>query len=153
VPLRSTAIYAGEDPGTHQIRNSIGIHITSHHAEPLSRPEWLREHIRYVPIHLRQYRDLNFDLVRHWDFTPSDFSSETSAIAASLGSCVVGHPQLQGKLNVLLKVQDKQHRSQALDEPGAIVLEALLALSRQERENVYALRDRKRGESSSRNSW
>jgi hypothetical protein len=37
-----------------------------------------------------------------------------------------------------LKVQNKQHRSQTLDAARAIVLEALLALSRQEGEHAYA---------------
>ena len=37
----STAIYAGEDPVTHTIQNSIHIHLTPRHAEPPRRPEWL----------------------------------------------------------------------------------------------------------------
>ena len=87
----SMAVYAGEDPVTHKMRNSIHIHLTPKHAEPPCDPEWLQEHIKYVPGHLDQYRDTNLDHVRRWEFVPSGLSSGTAATAAALGSCTSAH--------------------------------------------------------------
>jgi hypothetical protein len=76
--------------------------------------------------------------VRRWPFIPFGLSSETAAIAAALGRCIVDQPKLQEKLVGLLKAQDQQHRSQTLGTAETVVVEAALALSRQGREHVYA---------------
>jgi hypothetical protein len=46
---KSTAIYAGVDPETHTIQNSIHIHITPTSTEPSSSPQWLKKMIERLP--------------------------------------------------------------------------------------------------------
>ena len=133
----SMAVYAGEDPVTHKMRNSINIHLNPKHAEPPCDPEWLQEHVKYVPGHLDQYRRTNLGHVHRWKFVASGLSSETAASAAALGSCIVGAPELQKKVVALLKTPDQRHRFEMSDTIEAVVVEAIRNLSRDGREHVY----------------
>jgi hypothetical protein len=135
---KSTAIFAGENPETHKIQNSIHIHIAPTNAAPPAPPQWLQKMIERVPVHLDQYRNKNFSYVRHWTRVLSGVSSETAAIATALGRCIVDAPELQQKLVTLLKTQDQQRLSEMSDTSEAIVLEATRALSRDGREQAYA---------------
>ena len=63
---RSTAIYVGENPGTHKIENSIQIHITPTNAVPPAPPKWLQKMMKRIPVHLGQYRQKNRGYVRYW---------------------------------------------------------------------------------------
>ena len=135
---KSRAIYIGEDPATKKIQHSIHINIVPTKAEPPTPLQGLQTNIEYIPVHLNQYREKNLYHVRRWPFIPFGLSSETAAIAAALGRCIVDQPKLQEKLVGLLKAQDQQHRSQTLGTAETVVVEAALALSRQGREHVYA---------------
>jgi hypothetical protein len=134
---KSTAIYAGENPGTHEIQNSIHIHITPTNAPPPARPQWLQKMIERVPVHLGQYREANLNHVQHWTWVPTGVSSETAALATALGRSIVDAPELRQKLIALLKTQDQQRLSEMSSTSKAIVLEATLALSRDGREHAY----------------
>jgi hypothetical protein len=135
---KSTAIYAGENPETHRIQNSIHIHITPANAAQPAPPQWLQKMIERVPVHLDQYRNKNLSYVRYWTWVPSGLSSETSGIATALGRCIVDAPELRQKLVTLLKTQDQQRLTEMSDTSEAIVLEATRALSRDGREQAYA---------------
>jgi hypothetical protein len=90
-----------------------------------------------LPIHLEQYREKNLDHVRHWTWVPCGLSSQTAAIATALGRGVVDAPELRQKLITLLQVQDRQQLSQRSGTTEALVVEAVLALSRQDREHAF----------------
>jgi hypothetical protein len=127
---KSTAIYAGENPGTHKIQNSIHIHITPTNAALPARAQELQEMIERLPVHLDQYRETNLDYVRHWTRAFTDIPSETAVIAVALVRGIVDAPQLRTKLVALLRTRDKQRLSEMSDAPEAVVVEATLALSR-----------------------
>jgi hypothetical protein len=134
---KSTAIYAGENPETHKIQNSIHIHIAPTNAEPSASTQWLHKMIERLPVHLDRYRDKNLRHVRHCTWAPSGLSSETAVIATALGGCIVDAPELRQKLVALLKTQDKQRLSEMSNTTEAIVVEATRALSRDGREHAY----------------
>jgi hypothetical protein len=133
----SRAIYAGEHPVPYKIQNSIHFHIPPTNAAPPARPEWLQKTIERVPGHLNQYREKNLGHVRCWTIVPSGMSSETAAIAAALGRCIVGAPELQEKIVALLKTHDRRRLFEMSDTIEAIVVEATRALSREGREHAY----------------
>ena len=133
----SRAIYAGEHPGTHKIQHSIHLHIPATNAAPPAHPEWLQKTIEHVRGHLSQYCEKNLSHVREWTIVPSGVSSETAAIAAALGRCIVGAPELQKKVVALLKTRDQWRRFEMSDSIEAVVVEATRALSRDGREHAY----------------
>jgi hypothetical protein len=133
----SRAIYADENPTTHKIQNSICIHITATNAAQPSRPEWLQQMTERLPVHLEQYRERNLDHVRRWTIVLTSVSSATAAIAAALGRCIVGAPELREKVVALLKPQDQLRLFEMSDTPEAVVVAATLALSRDGREHAY----------------
>jgi hypothetical protein len=134
---KSTAIYAGENPATHKIQNSIHIHITPSNAAQPARAQWLQEMTERLPVHLDQYRGTNLDHVRHSTWATPDLPSETAVIAKALGRGIVDPPQLWVKLVTLLKSRDRQLLSEMSDTPEAVVVEATLALSRDGRAQAY----------------
>jgi hypothetical protein len=135
---KSAAIFAGENPETHRILNSIHIHLAPTDAEPSAPPQWLHKMIERLPIHLSQYRNRNINYVRRSMWAPSGLSSAPAAIAAPLGRCLVDAPELQLRLEALLKTEDKQRRSELSNTIEAIVLEATLTLCRDGREFAFA---------------
>jgi hypothetical protein len=134
---RSTAIYAGENPVTHNIQNSIRIHITPTNAASTAPPQSLQKTIERLPVHLDQYRQKNLDYVHRWTWVPDGVSSETAAITTALGRGIVDAPQLRQKLIALLKPLDKQRLSDLSNTTEAIVVEAVQALNRDGREHAY----------------
>jgi hypothetical protein len=134
---KSTAIFAGEDPETYKIENSIDIHLPLTSAEPTAAPRRLGEMMKHLPVHLSQYRDKNLHHVRHSTWVPLGLSPEMGTIAAEFGRCIVGAPELRQKLVGLLKTQDQQRQSEMSITTPAVVLEATLALSRDGREHAY----------------
>jgi hypothetical protein len=135
---KSIALYAGENPGTYKIENSIQIHIAPTNAAPPDRPQWLHKMIDRLPVHLDQYRDKNLSYVRRWRPVPYGLSSETAAIASALGSCIVDAPEVWQKLVALLKIEDEQRLSEQSNTIQAVVVEAIRALSGDGREKAYA---------------
>jgi hypothetical protein len=134
---KSRAIYIGEDLTIKRIQHSIHVNITPTNAEPPTSTQRLQSATGHLPSYLSKYREKNLDYVRRQAFNPSDVPSETAAIAKALGSCIVDAPELQEKLVTLLKAHDQRHLSEKSDTAEAVVLEAALALSRQERQHVY----------------
>jgi hypothetical protein len=134
---RLTAIYAGENPETHKIQNSIHIHIAPTNAALPAPPQWLQKMIERVPVHLEQYCDKNLRHILHSMWVPSGLSSETAAIATALGCCIVDALELRQKLVVLLKTRDQQRLSEMSNTTQAVILEATLALCRDGRDHAY----------------
>jgi hypothetical protein len=134
---RSTAINAGENPGTHKVQNSLNIHIPPTNAAPTVHPEWLQQMIERVPVHLEQYREMNLKYVKSSTWFPSGLYSETAGIATALGRCIVDAPELRQKLVFLLKTKNQQQLSEMSNTSEVIVLEATRALSRDGREHAY----------------
>jgi hypothetical protein len=91
----STAIYAGEYPGTHTIENSIHIHISPTNAAPPAAPPWLKKMMKRIPIHLAQYREknLSFSAVRNHESSPRTFPSTHKGRHVVQELCV--HTQLR----------------------------------------------------------
>ena len=135
---KSTAIYAGENPDTRQIQNAIRIHIAPTNAGLPDPPEWLGKMTERLPVHLGQYRDKNLNSVLHSKWVPPGLSAETAAIATALGSCIVDAPELRLELLALLQTRDQQRLSALSNTREAVVLEALLALIREGREQAYS---------------
>jgi hypothetical protein len=133
----SRAIYAGEHPVPHKIQNSIHVHIPATNVAPPARPKWLQETIERMPGHLDQYRAKNLHHVRGWTIVPSGVSSEAAAIAAALGRCIVGAPELQEKIVALLKTHDQRRLFEMSETIEAVVVEATRALSRDGRKHAY----------------
>lgn len=131
------AIYIGEDQAIKPIQHSIQVNISPRNAEPPSPPEWLERTLRALPQHLKHYSEKHLDQVRLGTFTASGMTSETAAVATALGNCIVDAPKLQQRLVALLKSQDQQVRSRRSGTVEALIVEAALALSRQEREHAY----------------
>jgi hypothetical protein len=134
---KSTAVYAGENPLTHSIQNSIRIHITPTNAPPPARPGWLSKMMAWLPVHLDQYREKNLDSVHHWTWRASGPSSETAAIATALGRGIVDAPELREKLVTLLQAHDHRQHSQWSATTESLLVEAVLGLCRQPREHAY----------------
>ena len=134
---KSTAIYAGENPITHKILNSIHIHISPSNSAPPTRPAWLQTMMERLPVHLDLYRKMNLSYVKQWTWVPFGVSSETAAIATALARGIVDAPELRQKLLTLLQVQDRQQLYKRSGAPEALVVEAVLALSRQDRLHAY----------------
>ena len=135
---KSAAIYVGQNPGSHQIVNSIRVHIPVTNAAPPAPPQWLTVMNQRLPVHLDLYRRMNLALVGRQTWVPSGLSSETAAIATALGRGIVDAPALLQKLVVLLKTEDKHRQSELSNTTDAIVLEATRTLSRDGREHAYA---------------
>jgi hypothetical protein len=135
---KSTAIYAGEIPAIHKIQHSICVHITATNAALPAAPQHLQKTIERLPVHLDQYHEKNLDYVHRWSFVPNGVPSETAAIAKAIGSCIVDAPALRQKLVALLKTQDRQQLSQRSGTTEALVVEAVLLLSRQDRGHAFA---------------
>lgn len=135
---RSIAIYAGENPETHKIENAIRIHISPTNAAPPDDPKWLDARIDRLRAHLDLYRDENLSYVRQSTWLPFGLSSETAAIAAPLGSCIVDTPELRQVLVSLLKTHDQQRQFEKSNTIEAIVLEATRTLCCEGQKESYA---------------
>jgi hypothetical protein len=132
-----TAIYADENPGKHNIQNSIHIHLTATNQAPPAPPHGLQEKIEGIPLHLDQYREKNLNKVRAGTWVPVGLSSETAAIATALGRGVVDAPELRHKLVALLKTLDQQHGSEMSNTMEAIVVEGIQSLNHGGLERAY----------------
>jgi hypothetical protein len=133
----STAIYAGENPGRHNIQNSINIHLTATNQAPPAPPQGLQKMIECVRVHLEQYRKTNLDNVKAKTWVPVGLSSETTTIATALGRGIVDAPELRHKLVALLKTLDQQHGSEMSNTMEAIVVEGIQSLNHGGLERAY----------------
>jgi hypothetical protein len=133
------AIYIGQDPTIRRIQHAIYIDVTpALNAENGIPPEWVYRNIEHLPGYLAKYRETNLAQVRRLEFNPTGVSPETSAIAKALGSCLVDSPDLQAALVSILAPRDQQRISERLDTAEALVVEAVLALSRGGAKQLYA---------------
>ena len=133
---KSTAIYAGESPGTHKIQNSIHIHLTPSLTERVDTSAGLETMSKRIPVHLEQYRERNLGPVRARTWAPSGVSAEMTPVATELGRCVVHAPELRLKLADLLKTKDKERLTEMSNTIEAVVIEAALSLCHQGRDKV-----------------
>ena len=100
----------------------------------------MTEAVEDLNSNLATYREGNLAQVRRLAFNPigGGVSPETSAVAKALGSCIVDSPDLQAELVSILAPRDQQQISERLDTAEALVIEAVLALSRGGAEQLYA---------------
>jgi hypothetical protein len=135
----SKAIYIGDDPTIKRIQHAIYIDVTpALDAEKGIPSEGVHRNIEYLLGHLAKYRENNLAQVRRLEFNPTGVSPETGAIAKALGSCIVDSAALQAALVSILALRDRQRISERLDTVEALVIEAVLALSKRGAEQLYA---------------
>ena len=71
----STAIYAGENPETYPIENSIHVHLAESNAPDVPADvlpaQSLENMLQWVPIHLAQYREENLAEIERFSWTPA----------------------------------------------------------------------------------
>jgi hypothetical protein len=135
----SNAIYIGDNPTIRRIQHAIYIDVTpALEAEKGIPPEWVHRNIEYLPGHLAKYRENNLAQVRRLEFHPRGVSQETGAIVKALGSCIVDSPALQAALVSIFTMHYRQRISERLDTAEALVVEAVLALSKRGAEHLYA---------------
>jgi hypothetical protein len=135
----SKAIYIGDDPMIKRIQHAIYIDVTP----PLNAakgipPEWVPQNIQHLSGHLAKYRESNLTQVCRLEFAPTGVLPETGAVAKALGSCIVDSPDLQAALVSILALGDRRQISERRDTAEALVVEAVLALSRGGAEQLYA---------------
>jgi hypothetical protein len=134
----SNAIYIGDNPTIKRVQHAIYIDVTpALDADGEIPPEWVHPNIEHRPD-LIKYRDNNLAQVRRLEFDPRGVSPETGAIVRALGSCIVDSPALQATLVSTFTMQDRVRISERLDTAEALVVEAVLALSKSGAEHVYA---------------
>ncbi|MDP9049987.1 MAG: hypothetical protein M3O31_04580 [Acidobacteriota bacterium] len=77
------------------IPHSLHINLASTLDSALSDPwEFARGTVPGLRNELEEYRENNREHVRGWWFTSPGLSSDTRAIAVTIGSCIVGSPEL-----------------------------------------------------------
>ena len=132
----SNAIYIGDNPTIKRIQHAIYIDVTpALDAEKGIPPEWVHRNIEY---HLIKYRENNLAQVRRLEFNPRGVSPETGAIVKALGNCIVDSPALQAALVSIFTMHDRQRISERQDTAEALVVEAVVALSKRGAEHLYA---------------
>jgi hypothetical protein len=135
----SKAIYIGDDPPIKRIQNAIYIDVTpALYAANGIPQECVYRDIEYLLGCLAKYRESNLAQVRRLEFNPTGVSPETSAVAKALGSCIVDSSDLRVALVSILAPRDRQQISERLDTAEALVVEAVLALSKRGAEQLYA---------------
>jgi hypothetical protein len=143
----SKAIYIGDNSSIKRIQNAIYIDVTPELYAAKGIPqESVYGNIEYLLDHLVKYRESNLAQVRRLEFNPTGISPETSAVAKALGSCIVDSPDLRATLVSILAPRDRQQISERLDTAEALVVEAVLALSRGGAEQLLRAGDRGRGQ-------
>jgi hypothetical protein len=131
-------VYIGDDPTIKRIQHAIYIDVTPPlNAERGIPPKWVQRNIECLPSHLAKYRESNLAQVRCLEFNPT-VSPETGSVANALGSCIVGSPGLRAALVSILAPRDRQQIYERLDTAEALVVEAVLVLSRGGAEQLYA---------------
>ena len=136
----SKAVYIGDDPTRiRRIQHAIYIDVTPalNPAKGIP-PEGIDRAIEDLNGYLAKYRESNLAQVRQLAFNPTGVSPETGAVAKALGSCIVDSPDLQSALVSILAPRDRQQISERLDTAEALIVEAVLALSRAGAEQLYA---------------
>jgi hypothetical protein len=135
----SKAVYIGDDPTIRRIQHAVYADVTPALNAAKGIPsEHLDRHAENLRDHLANYRESNLAQVRRLDFNPNGVSPETAAVAKALGSCIVDSPDLQAALVSILAPRDRQQISEKLDTAEALIVEAVLALSRGGAEQLYA---------------
>lgn len=133
------AVYIGDDPTIGRIQHGIYIDVTPVvNATKAILPEGIDLAVEHLCGRLARYREKNLAQVHRLEFNPTGVSPETGAVAKALGSCIVDSPDLQTTLVAILARRDRQQISERLDTAEALVVEAVLALSRGGAEQLYA---------------
>jgi hypothetical protein len=135
----SKAIYIGDNSKNKRIQHAIYIDVTP----PLNAAKGIPHDgvdlsVKDLRAHLAKYCERNLAQVRRLEFTPTGVSPETGAIAKALGSCIVDSAELQAALVSILTSRDRQQISERLDTAEALIVEAVLTLSRGGADKLYA---------------
>ena len=135
----SKAIYIGDDSKNKSIQHAIYIDVTP----PLNAAKGIPHEgvdlsVKDLRAQLAKYRERNLVQVGRLEFTPTGVSRETGAIAKALGSCIVDSTDLQAALVSILAPRDRQQISERLDTDEALIVEAVLALSKGGADQLYA---------------
>jgi hypothetical protein len=91
---------------------------------------------RFQPQFLH-YRLSSYQQVLASDFDVPWFTSPTRALARSLGASLVGVPELRSQLIELLRDQDEEVRTEQSVDESAIIIEALLLLCHETKQEVH----------------
>jgi hypothetical protein len=134
----SRALYAGEAPLTNRIPNSINLHIAPEGATVSTNQAWGPQSLRNLSAHLSQYREMNFDFVSSRTIVPPGGSTQAATLAAALGNCIVGEPELQEKVRSIFMAQEQRQLAETTDSVEFAVVDAVFELSRDGREHAYA---------------
>ena len=105
------------------------------------RPEGIDRAVEHLRGRLARYRESNLAQVHRLEFNPTGVSPETSAVAKALGSCIVDSPALRAMLVSILAPRDRQQISERQDTAEALIVEAVLALSRGGAQNNFTPRE------------
>ena len=133
----SRAVYIGENSAIGKIPHSIHVHATPALAQNAVAHRSLRAEIEGLRKRILAYQTKHLGKVRSLEFNPPGLSPELTVIGNSLGSCIVGSPQLQTQLVALLKPQAQQQLPDRSDSDEALVVGAALALSHQDKGELY----------------
>jgi hypothetical protein len=132
------AVYLGEDMSANsELRHYLRINtstvprVESQRAAPLS--EELKQRMQNQ---LLAYRLRSMPAVIASEFNVVGLSPEANAIAAALGRCVVGAPQLQAEIVSLLTPFSDHQLSERLDDLGMLAIGAALTLCHQGKNEV-----------------
>jgi hypothetical protein len=133
----SRAVYIGENSAIGKIPHSIHVHASPALAQNAVAHRSLRAEIEGLRKRILAYQTKYLGKVRSLEFNPRGLSPELTVIGNSLGSCIVGSPQLQTQLVALLKPQAQQQLPDRSDSDEALVVGAALALSHQDKGELY----------------
>jgi len=132
------AVYLGEDmPAISELRHYLRIitsimpRVESQRRAPLS--EELKQRLQNQ---LLAYRLRSMPAVIASEFNVVGLSPEANAIAAALGKCVAGAPELQAEIVSLLTPFSDHQISEHLDDFGMLVIGAALTLCHQSKNQV-----------------
>lgn len=132
------AIYVGDGHGMKSIPHSIHINVTAPaSAEQPPQYQLLGETIEDLKSQLLRYVQRNLEKVRRSEFAVSGPSSETRAVANSLGRCIVDAPELQTELAALLMPHAQQQIADRSDSLEALVAGAAFALCHQGKDQIF----------------
>jgi hypothetical protein len=93
--------------------------------------------INHLQNQMLEYRLRNFARVKSSQFDAPDFSGSTRELARTLGRCVVGAPDLQGRLLELLRSRNDAEKTEVARGLEAVVVEALVAFCHERRSSVH----------------
>lgn len=134
-PTNAFALYVGRSPCVPRIQHSINIQLPILPCMP--RSDLLYGWPYSIQL-VDRYRKGWMEKVKAARVKVTGLEPELSEVAAAMASCLPGADGLQKKLLALLVENDHQQRMARSADPDAVVVEATLALTRQNVDMLYA---------------